>query len=53
MATTRFHDDSPDVDVLYGDLAAADLQPLWTQHGLLPLAPDRLSPHIWRWKTLR
>lgn len=53
MATTRFHDDSPDVDVLYGDLAAADLQPLWTQHGLLPRAPDRLSPHIWRWKTLR
>jgi gentisate 1,2-dioxygenase len=54
MATTRFHDDdAPDVDRLYADLAAADLQPLWTQHGLLPRAPDRLTPHIWRWKTLR
>jgi gentisate 1,2-dioxygenase len=53
MATTRFHDDTPDVDRLYADLAAADLQPLWTQHGLLPRSPDRLTPHIWRWKTLR
>ena len=53
MTTSRFHDDAPDVDRLYGDLAAADLQPLWTQHGLLPLAPDGLTPHIWRWKTLR
>jgi gentisate 1,2-dioxygenase len=53
MATTRFHDDSPDVDGLYADLAAADLQPLWPQAGLLTAAPDRLMPHIWRWKTLR
>jgi gentisate 1,2-dioxygenase len=53
MATTRFHDDAPDVDRLYGDLAAADLQPLWTQHGLLPRTPGRLTPHIWRWKALR
>ena len=53
MATTRFHDHAPDVDGLYADLAAADLQPLWTQHGLLPLTPDGLTPHIWRWKTLR
>jgi gentisate 1,2-dioxygenase len=53
MATSRFHDDAADVDGLYADMAAADLQPLWTQHGLLPLTPDRLSPHIWRWKTLR
>jgi gentisate 1,2-dioxygenase len=53
MATNRFHDDSPDVDVLYGDMAAADVQPLWTQEGLLPRTPGRLAPHIWRWKTLR
>ena len=53
MATTRFHDHTPDVDVLYADLAAADLQPLWTQPGLLTRTPDRLRPHIWRWKTLR
>ena len=53
MVTARFHDDTPDVDGLYADLAAADLQPLWTQPGLLTRAPDRLRPHIWRWKTLR
>jgi len=53
MATTRFHDDTPDVDGLYADLAAADLQPLWVQPGLLTLTPGRLTPHIWRWKTLR
>jgi gentisate 1,2-dioxygenase len=53
MATARFHDDTPDVDGLYADLAAADLQPLWTQPGLLTRTPDRLRPHIWRWKTLR
>ena len=53
MVTARFHDDTPDVDGLYADLAAADLQPLWTQPGLLTRTPDRLRPHIWRWKTLR
>ena len=53
MATTRFHDDAPDVDGLYADMAAADLQPLWTQTGLLTQTPGRLTPHIWRWKTLR
>jgi gentisate 1,2-dioxygenase len=53
MSTTRFHDDSPDVDVLYGDMAAADIQPLWVQEDLLPRTPGRLRPHIWRWKTLR
>ena len=53
MATTRFHDGAPDVDGLYADLAAADLQPLWVQPGLLTRTPGRLTPHIWRWKTLR
>src|ERR1700756_1017091 len=53
MVTARFHDDTPDVDGLYADLAAADLQPLWTQPGLLTRTPDRLGPHIWLWKTLR
>lgn len=53
MATDRFRDPSPDVDGLYADLAAADLQPLWTQPGLLTQAPGRLTAHIWRWKTLR
>ena len=53
MATNRFHDDASDVDGLYADLAAADLQPLWLQPGLLTRTPGRLAPHIWRWKTLR
>src|SRR5882757_2905769 len=53
MATTRFHDGAADVDALYASLAAADLQPLWTQPGLLTPAPGRLTPHVWRWKTLR
>jgi gentisate 1,2-dioxygenase len=53
MATSRFHDDAPDVDDLYADLATADLQPLWRQEGLLTRTPGRLTPHIWRWKTLR
>lgn len=53
MATTRFHDNTPDVDGLYADLAAADLQPLWVQPGLLTRTPNRLTPHVWRWKTLR
>lgn len=38
---------------LYADVAGAGLQPLWLQRGLLPTSPDRLSPHLWRWKTLR
>lgn len=54
MATTRFRSgDDQELDALYEDVAAADLQPLWTQRGLLPGSPDRLRPHIWRWKTLR
>jgi gentisate 1,2-dioxygenase len=53
MVTARFHDDTPDVDGLYADLAAADLQPLWTQPGLLTRTPNRLRPHIGRRKTLR
>jgi gentisate 1,2-dioxygenase len=53
MATTRFHDGAADVDALYASLAAADLQPLWTQSGLLTPTPGRLAPHVWRWKTVR
>jgi gentisate 1,2-dioxygenase len=53
MATTRFHDGAADVDTLYASLAAADLQPLWMQEGLLTPAPGRLTAHVWRWKTLR
>jgi gentisate 1,2-dioxygenase len=53
MATTRFHDDARAVDDLYADLADADVQPLWLQDGLLTTTPTRLTPHVWRWKTLR
>lgn len=55
MATTRFSsDDDPDLDLLYSDIADADLQPLWTQKGLLPRTPPlRMRPWLWRAKTLR
>lgn len=54
MATTRFEaSDEPALDDLYADMAEADLQPLWRNDGLLTTTPDRLSPHLWRWKTLR
>ncbi|MHA6631642.1 cupin domain-containing protein [Pseudonocardia sichuanensis] len=54
MTTKRFRsEDDPDLDDLYSDLAAADLQPLWLQQGLLPRRPNRLRAHVWRWKTLR
>jgi gentisate 1,2-dioxygenase len=53
MTTARFHDDNPAVDDLYADMAAASLQPLWLQHGLLTKTPGRLTPYLWRWKSLR
>lgn len=54
MVTQRFRNtEDPGLDELYGDMADADLQPLWLQKGLLPRMPNGLSPHIWRWKTLR
>ncbi len=54
MATTQFVDfEDPRLNALYGDVAKADLQPLWMQRGLLPPAPNRLSPHLWHWKVLK
>jgi gentisate 1,2-dioxygenase len=53
MTTRRFAADDEKLDDLYGDLATADLQPLWLLQGLLPVVPDGLSPHLWRWKELR
>jgi gentisate 1,2-dioxygenase len=49
----RFRDEDPDVDALYGDLSAAELQPLWRQAGLLPRSPRTIAPHVWPWKTVR
>lgn len=53
VSTTRFSSDDGDLDKLYEDFAREDIQPLWTQHGLLPATPNGLSPHLWRGATLR
>ncbi|MFE9575239.1 cupin domain-containing protein [Nocardia sp. NPDC006044] len=54
MATTRFNDSNVDLDTLYGDLAAADLQPLWRLSGTLTPEPAaRTAPYRWRGKHLR
>lgn len=54
MTTHRFRAaDFPDLDDLYGDVAEADLQPLWLQKGLLPKTPPlAMRPWLWRAKTL-
>jgi gentisate 1,2-dioxygenase len=49
----RFRDDDPDVDALYGDLAGAQIQPLWRQTGLLPKTPQTITPYMWNWKTVK
>jgi gentisate 1,2-dioxygenase len=44
------------LDAFYADVAAAGLQPLWTQEGLMPPDPTvapKAVPHHWRWSTLR
>lgn len=53
MATTRFTSPDSDLSLLYSDFAREDVQPLWTQAGLLPATPNGLRPHLWRGKTLR
>jgi gentisate 1,2-dioxygenase len=54
VATRRFDaGDDADLDRLYSDLAAADLQPLWTQEGLLtPAPPQRAVPFCWKAKDV-
>lgn len=54
MTTHRFRAvDSSDLDALYGDVAEADLQPLWLQKGLLPRTPPLvMRPWLWPSKTL-
>jgi len=44
------------LEAFYADVAAAELQPLWTQEGLMPPNPavaPKAVPHLWRWSTLR
>jgi gentisate 1,2-dioxygenase len=55
MSTRRFAaPDDPALDQLYAEVAEADLQPLWTQEGLMPGAPPITDvAHLWKWKTLR
>jgi gentisate 1,2-dioxygenase len=59
MATRIFQapadaDDRPALDDFYAGVADADLQPLWTQQGLMPGSPPlRDVAFAWRWKRLR
>jgi gentisate 1,2-dioxygenase len=53
MAAPQFHAPDTDLEDLLAELAAADLQPLWLQTGLLPATPSSLTPHVWRWTTLQ
>jgi len=53
VATTRFQGENPELDGLYGDLAEADLQPLWLQERLLTAAPPQRSvPFCWKAKDV-
>lgn len=54
MPTTRFTDPDPALDGLYGDLAEADLQPLW-QHSrpMEPVPTPRTLPFRWPGKRIR
>ena len=47
--------DQSHLDAFYADVAAYDLQPLWTQTSdLLPPSPcPSAVPWLWRWETLR
>ena len=53
MGAPRFTSDDEQVDRLYEAVADADLQPLWQLRGLLPVVPNGLGTHVWRWKVLR
>ena len=45
----RFHDTDAELDGLYGRVAAAGLQPLWTQEGLMPRQPSLGAvAQVWR-----
>ena len=53
MPTTRFRDEEPNLDLLYADLSAHDIQPLWKLKGLLTPEPVVATrPHLWPAATL-
>jgi len=51
MTTTRYVSANRPIDDLYGDLAAADVQPLWEMHDLLTTEP-RPNTMPFRWKAV-
>lgn len=55
MPSTDTTDVEAALERLYSDVAAADLQPLWTQtRNLMPGQPlPQTRPWLWRWETLR
>jgi gentisate 1,2-dioxygenase len=55
MTTKRFRaPDSAALDELYGDVAEADLQPLWLLEGLMTPTPAvRPRSHVWHWSAMR
>lgn len=49
MATARYASNDADIDALYADAAAHDLQPLWEMKGLLTAQPiAKALPFRWR-----
>ena len=53
MTTRRFSAADEDLDAFYGDLSAADLQPLWLLEPMVAHPPAVSGAHVWRWKDLR
>ncbi|MGC8481118.1 MAG: cupin domain-containing protein [Acidimicrobiales bacterium] len=59
MTTKKFvapddMDRKAEVDAFYEEVAAADLQPLWTQKGLmLDEPPIRDVPFVWKWERIK
>jgi gentisate 1,2-dioxygenase len=54
MPAVREIDRDAALERFYVQLADAALQPLWTQHGLLPASPPIATvPYCWRWDELR
>jgi gentisate 1,2-dioxygenase len=55
MASVTATDREGDLDRFYADVAAADLQPLWTQtRNLMPDEPAPATrPWLWKWRDVR
>jgi len=53
VTTRRFTAADGDLDLFYGDVSEADLQPLWLLEPMAAEPPTLGDPHVWRWKDLR